>query len=193
MKRDSPAFFAVIGAATAIAGLARALPPKPGEVVYGDASASASADEAPPPIVSGRRPWVPDTATPDIPNGATPKPAKAEWATAPDAPDVRITQPGCRAQRLREWYRVSCPLLFAMLIGGNRNDVEFGKFFEQKDDFSPPKEVWVVFPARRGDSRYFQLYTWSKWAPGEPDAQLSESWLEGEPGPSITLQGVRWL
>ena len=49
----------------------------------------------------------------------------------------------------------------------------------------------VVFPARRGDRRAFQFLRWGKWGP-DPDALLTEQYLEGDTSPSISLQGVRW-
>ncbi len=141
-------------------------------------------------LVDGRKPWVPETDVEPPPETPSPRPSRDDWKTAPVAREVRVTQPGCQVQRLREWYRIHCKLLAIQLNAGSRDEVEFGKFTENPKD-SGPDEVWVVFPARRNVVRYFQLYTWGKWSPS-PDAQASVQWLDGDRLPLITVQGIRW-
>lgn len=186
-----------LAALAALAGGHLARAQGPGQNPYAparSASASASASmEAPPPlpVVSGHKLWVPRTDVSPLPTDPTPKPTRQEWATAPIAQEVRVTEPGCKVYRLREWYKIDCDHLAIQLVSGDRKDVEFGSFFSSKESISPSK-VWVVFPARRGDRRFFQFYTWSKWAPGSPDAHGSEQWLDGDPLPLITVQGLRY-
>jgi hypothetical protein len=142
-------------------------------------------------VVSGHKLWVPSQEVDPIPEQPTPRPTAAEWVSAPIAREARVTEPNCKVFRLREWYRIHCAHLAIQQVGGTREGVEFGKRFRYKEATSPD-EVWVVFPARRGDRRFFQLYTWSKWAPGFPDAHGSMQWLDGDPLPLITVQGLRW-
>jgi hypothetical protein len=160
----------------------------PAQVASASESPSASASAAP--SASNLR-SVPATDVDPIPAERSQRPAKGDWESAPLAAEARVTEPGCKVQRLREWYRIHCKHLFIQLVAGTREEVEFGGYKSVPDSFSHD-EVWAVFPARRGDRRLFQLYRWSKWAPGEPDAHGSEQWLEGDPLPLITVQGLRW-
>jgi hypothetical protein len=186
-----------LAALAALAGGHLARAQGPGQNPYaptGSASASGSASmEAPPPlpVVSGHKLWAPRTDVAPLPTEPTPKPTRQEWETAPIAQEVRVTEPYCKVYRLREWYKIHCSHLAIQLVSGDRKDVEFGSFFNSKESIAPA-QVWVVFPARRGDRRFFQFYTWSKWAPGSPDAHGSEQWVEGDPLPLITVQGLRY-
>lgn len=164
------------------------LPPE--AYASGSASASALPPEEQPKLVDGRKPWQPDLSSPPPPVEKSDEPTSSEWSKAPAARDVRITQPNCEVRRLREWYRVSCGHLGAELVSGARAGVAFHPTIN-KDGFT--EDVAIVFPARVGDRRIFQLYGWSKWAPGDPDAIVSEQWLEGDPRPLISIQGIRWL
>jgi len=177
-------------------GEAHAGPPKDRGKDYdhGAASASASASAAPPeppaPLVDGHHAWAP-TFDVAVPETASDPPAKDDWATAPAAGEVRVTDPFCRAQRLREWYRLTCKLGQRVeLISGRREGVSFGCFISARES-TFCDEVWVIFPARRGDSRSFDFLGWSKWGP-EPDAIATEQFLPGDPGPLISIQGIRW-
>jgi hypothetical protein len=181
-------------AALAAAGVAAAGPRQDPAQAYGSAAPSASATALPaepkPEIVAGHKPWAPtfDVAVPEAPSAA---PTKEEWAAAAPAPEVRVTQPGCEVKRVREWYRVNCTSEERIaLISGGREDVSFGCTRKTRDDIFC-QNVWVDFPARRGDRRSFELLTWGKWGPA-PDAVLTEQFLEGDPGPQISLQGARW-
>ena len=158
----------------------------------GSASGSASAlPPEDPPAASGKEPWIPRFDVPPIPDQPSAKPDKHAWKDAPIAREARVTEPGCEVRRIREWYRIECQNLAIQLNAGRREDVELGGFKESADDRAFSR-VWAIFPARRGDRRYFQIYRWAKWAPGDPDAQASEQWLEGDPLPLITVQGLRW-
>lgn len=118
-------------------------------------------------------------------------PTRDEWAKAPIAEDVRVTDPSCEAKRIREYYRLSCEFAQAIgLVSGPRDEIELGCPKETKDtDFC--EEAWVVFPVRKGDRRAFQFFTWSKWGP-TPDSVATAQWIEGDPAPMVTLQGIRW-
>lgn len=143
--------------------------------------AAAPADSAAP-AASGRPAYLPDLTQPPPPEARSPAPAKDEWASAPVAPEVRVTDPGCKVQRIREWYRFECNAAYASLVSGSREEVAFG----------PGREsyaAWIVLPARRGDARVLLFSTTSKWSI-VPDAIVSEQWLEGDPAPLITVTGV---
>lgn len=156
------------------------------------ASVSAPPLERQPAIEAGRKPWVPTPPQLPFPETKSDRPTKKEWITAPMANEVRRTQTDCKVQRIREWYRVGCEGHVAVsLVSGGRAGVDAGAIHLGDPDVSP-SEVWVVFPARRGDARVFQLFRWSKWAPGEADAIVSQQYLDGDPHPLITVQGIRW-
>lgn len=163
--------------------------PKPGSSGAPAASASAMPLENEAKVVDGHKPWAP-TLDVVLPETASPPPTKEEWASAPPAWDVRITDPSCKAQRLREWYRLSCGSgLFEMISGAHEN-VTFGCQKTTGDsDFCD--DAAVIFPARRGDSRAFELLTWGKWGP-QPDVTITEQFLEGDPYPMIAAHGLRW-
>lgn len=162
------------------------------------ASVSASASELPsadPPAASGSERWVPRFDVEPIPTDPSPRPSRADWKAAPVAREARVTDPGCRVQRIREWFRINCTALAIQLTAGTREGVEFGGTMERKPEPGEPRsfdDVWVVFPVKRGDRRVFQTYRWSRWSAGEPDAIASEQWLDGDPLPLITVQGIRW-
>jgi len=171
---------------------ASARPGVRGDEPKSDASAQLSAAlEAPAAsVVGGRKPWVPDRNVPPVPTEDSPVPTKQEWDASPVATEVRVTEPGCRAQRIREHYRIVCDRHAAIaLTSGTRKGVTFGEFRDSVDAFRP-SEVWVVFPARPGDRRFLQVFRQSKWGKAL-DAQISEVFLDGEPIPRITVQGRR--
>lgn len=168
---------------------------RPGPAPYASGAASAnpsvSAKPAEPDavLVDGHKPWAPtlDVVLPETPS---PAPTKEEWVKAPRAWDVRVTDPGCKAQRIREWYRLSCGSGPVEMISGSREGLTFNCSLSTVD-FPFCDEASVVFPARRGDSRAVQFLRWGKWGP-EPDAVMTEQFLEGDAYPQISLQGVRW-
>jgi hypothetical protein len=140
------------------------------------------AREGPAPQSSSQR-FVPDRAA-EAPKGdaKSPPPKKAEWATAPDATGVRITDPRCTAKRIREWYRVECADGYVSLLGGNREGIDLGAREE-------PYGAWFIFPARVGDARAAEFLFRAKWSIA-PDVIVSEQWLEGDPAPLITVIGI---
>lgn len=149
-------------------------------------SPSASADASPAEDAgsgdAGRPAYVPDLNQPPPPDEKSPAPASAEWASAPLAPEVRVTDPSCKARRLREWYRVECSAAHVSFVGGIRDGVDLGSS-------EASYTAWLTFPARRGDVRVVVFARLSKWSI-VPDAVLSEQWLEGDPAPLITVTGI---
>lgn len=176
-----------IGAALAVVySSARADPPyHPPGAPSAAASASASA-----PAASGsaaaeplsRPVYLPDFNQPLPPAEPSDAPSAADWLKAPTAPEVRVTDPGCTAKRLREWYRFECRGRHASLVAGEHKGVTVGY---NEGDYT----VWVIFPVRRGEVRVVLLARLSKWSIA-PNALVSEQWLEGDPAPLLTLTGI---
>lgn len=160
--------------------------PAPSASAYASATPSPSdlpPEEEPPVVAAGQRPpHVPNLEAPPPPEGESPKPTMDEWAAAPQADDVRITDPGCKAWRLREWYRVLCKDSEVSVVTGTKKDLSI---HASEDTW----EAAVVFPARRGDRRLLVFaFPW-KWGLVQ-DAILSEQWLEGDPRPLVTVTGI---
>ncbi|MEO5726371.1 MAG: hypothetical protein ABI134_22275 [Byssovorax sp.] len=167
--------------------------PRPGGSAAPVTSASASA-VAPPPekvadIVDGHKPWAP-TLDVVLPETASDPPTKADWASAPRAWDVRVTDPSCKAWRIREWYRFSCGSREIEMISGSNENVTFTCQKTGRDSDSC-EEAAIIFPMRRGDRRAVEFLGWGKWGP-EPDSILTAQFLEGDPHPLLSHQGLRW-
>lgn len=157
---------------------------------YGSAAPDAGAvDEDAP--VRGAVSGIPVFDRAPSPSERSAPPTREEWKAAPVADDVRVTDPSCKAYRIREYYRLSCDFAQAIgLVAGAREEVELGCPKESRDaDFC--EEAWVVFPMRIGDVRVFQFFGWSRWG-FTPDSVASAQWLEGDPAPMVTVQGIRW-
>jgi hypothetical protein len=158
------------------------------EPVYGDKKTPAEElatleREGPAPQSSTQR-FSPDRAAEAPPTDAKSKaPTKAEWASARDAAGARITDPKCRVQRVREWYRVGCDDGYVSFLGGSRDGVDVGA----RED---PYGAWFIFPARVGDVRAAEFLYRSKWSLAG-DVIVSEQWLPGDPAPLITVEGIR--
>lgn len=159
--------------------------PKAAPSAYAAASVSPSnlpPEEEAAPLASGQRPMhLPDLTVPPPPETPSEKPALSEWAKAPHAPEVRITDPGCKAQRIREWYRVNCRDEQVSVIAGKKTDLDIHQHVEEGAS--------VVFPARRGETRLLTFAFLWKWGFVQ-DAVLSVQWLEGDERPLITLVGI---
>ena len=162
------------GAAPGPSGSASALPPL----------------EPEPEAIDGGKPWVPALGV-AFPEGTSDAPSKEEWASAAAATEARVTDPGCKAQRVRAWYRVTCHFAQRIeLISGVRDGLSFGCTGKSSpDDFC--QEGSVTFQARRGDKRAVVVFTWSKYGP-EPDAIVTEQFLDGDPLPLVTVTGLHW-
>ncbi len=107
---------------------------------------------------------------------------------APDAGLARIGDPACSAKRVREWVRVACDRYESnvVLLAGTRDGVDFSMAHDK--DGNAGGIGWVTFPVRRGDRRAILFNRFSKWG-FQPDALVSEQWLEGDPGPIVVVTG----
>ncbi len=163
--------------------------PRPGGSAAPAASASAPPPEKEADIVDGHKPWAP-TLDVVLPEAASDPPTKADWASAPRAWEARVTDPSCKAWRIREWYRFSCGSREIEMISGSNENVTFtcqktGRESDLCDDAA------IIFPMRRGDLRAVEFLGLSKWGP-EPDSILTAQFLEGDPYPLLSHQGLRW-
>jgi hypothetical protein len=139
-------------------------------------------DEEPAPLAEGERPpHLPSFEGPLVPETTSEAPSRRDWLAAPNADDVRITDPSCKAQRIREWYRVACRDEHVSVIAGKKTDLEI--------DRSNPEGAAVIFPVRRGDTRLIAFAFFFKWGIVQ-DAILSVQWLDGDPRPLLTVIGV---
>jgi len=143
-------------------------------------------DEAsvPSPVVTVAEPPRLRTLADDPPTDArTPKPTAAEWKTAP-AVALSRQNADCKAQREREWLRITCPVhaLAAMdLLAGPSEGVSFERAVKGPDQA-------LVLPLRRGDRRVLQMVSvsWSKYSMDYDTVYaISEDWLEGAAGPTV--------
>jgi hypothetical protein len=140
----------------------------------------------PPPAAAVAAPRRAHTLEDDPPTDErTPAPTAAEWKTAPGVTLAR-EPPDCRAQRVREWLRISCTtsLVVAMdLLAGPREGVSF-------DHHPKGPEQAVVLPLRRGDRRVLQIVTgsWSKYTVEYDTAvSITEDWLDGAAAPTVVV------
>jgi hypothetical protein len=123
-----------------------------------------------------------------IPAERSPSPKLPEWT---GATRVRPTRRGaeaasCWVDLVREWARVKCSReTFAIsLLGGEVEGVAF--WIDQAT-----KEGVVLMPLRRGGKHVVQLWKAGTDRTGgfapQPALVLQEYWLEGAPGPVLTL------
>lgn len=135
----------------------------------------------------------PVAALADVPSRPlSSEPTEAEWASAIEEPLARPSTI-CEAHRVREWVRVRCRAqVEGELIGGSPEGV---RMFHSEEYVRPrdPRFYWssprrvddliVVFPTRPGDRRLIQGV--SGLARLDVGLMISESWLDGEPAPTI--------
>jgi hypothetical protein len=152
----------------------------------GTASAGAPGNDAPP-----------TRGMEDDPPGEekTPAPSLDEWKGATKIKIARADK-RCNAYRVREWVKVHCsfPAAGAALMAGNTDGVavwvDRSAMEIEKVAFTP-RGVDLIFPVRRGDARYFELYEWVAdymFPSGHAvSVAISEVWVEGEPAPVLTM------
>jgi hypothetical protein len=125
----------------------------------------------------------------------TPAPSLDEWKGAARIKIARADK-RCNAFRLREWVKIHCslPAAGAALMAGNPDGVAVWvdrSSMEIEQVAFKPRGVDVVFPVRRGDARYFEVFEWFAdymYPSGHVVAvSISESWVEGEPAPVLTM------
>ena len=139
---------------------------------------------------SAPAPSVPSATLEPPSDERSPVPTAAEWAAATELHASR-TSPrakACRLTRVREWLRVRCAVdTFAIsLLGGSNEGLSFW--------IGPPSEGRfgeVQMPLRRGDRRVVQLWGTKTDPAGVveivPSIVVQEAWVEGEPGPIVTV------
>jgi hypothetical protein len=141
----------------------------------------------PPPVATLSEP-VPERTLEDDPpsDERTPRPTATEWRVAASVQLSRL-EPRCKAQRVREWLRITCPArrLAAMeLLAGPREGVSF-------DYHVNGHEQSLELPLRRGDRRVLQIVevaSWSKYTVDYDTAfAISEEWLAGAEAPTVVV------
>lgn len=205
----------VLGSLVVAPGLAPAdLPPGPPPSPSPETSASAPpADASAPPEDAGADAAAAAPKLDDIKYFAleppkeekTPPPKAKEWAEAPETKLVRGSS-NCRVFRVREWIKINCTTVFgarADVVAGNGNDVYFSlregiDCSEGTDGESLCSTVTdMVFPLRRGDRRAIQISAviGGYGGPGlfryRASVFISETWLEDDPGPIVTITDAR--
>ena len=122
----------------------------------------------------------------------TPAPTGAEWKPIDPVALTASSQPGCNADRLREWVRIRCshlPTSVLAQLGGSREGVSL--FIDPPGSWVPPGGE-VMFPVRRGDRRVFEWSTFgdSYEGVGAPEVafRISESWAPGDAAPTILVR-----
>lgn len=131
----------------------------------------------------------------------SPSPSEDQWHDAPALALARADE-RCDAQQLREWVRIRCRVHAAevQLVGGSPEGVALSHseaYVRPRDPrlwWDRPElvdDVVVVMPLRPGDRRLVQaLFSgFVKWGGNDFDASLviSETWLEGQDAPTITV------
>jgi hypothetical protein len=125
----------------------------------------------------------------------TPNPTLDEWKTAAKLKLTRADK-RCNAYRVREWVKIHCsfPAAGAALMAGNPEGVAVWvdrTSMEIEQVAFKPRGVDIIFPVRRGDARYFELYEWfaEYMFPSAQfvTASVSACWVDGEPAPVISM------
>ena len=128
------------------------------------------------------------------------EPAEEAWT---DAEHIALSRPHprCSAKRIREWIRVHCRIHATEieLFGGSVEGVSL-QHSEQYTVYDPTSwwqpytktdDAIVTFPARPGDRRVIQLLgsLFVRWGGVDfyTKAVLSEVWLSGSDGPTLTI------
>jgi len=155
----------------------------------------------------GGAPAVRDVAYSQAPT-KTPRRVSSPLSAEPSAKEWQHAEPlalsrasdRCKAVRLQKWVQIRCNVYVTEveLIGGSAAGVSLR---HSKPYIQPPSHWWqhpeqtddavLTFPVQPGDRRLFQLVEsdFVRWGGVDLDVRLavSEHWLEGEPGPTITV------
>lgn len=125
----------------------------------------------------------------------TPAPTLDEWRSA-ERVKIARADGRCNAYRVREWLKVHCsfPAAGVAQMAGSSEGVAVWVDRTSMDIEQvafKPRGVDIIFPVRRGDARYFELFEWFAdymFPSGQfVSVSISEQWPEGEPGPIITM------
>jgi hypothetical protein len=160
---------------------ASTIEPSPEALPETPAVDAGTGDAAPPP--------PPPLADDPPPAEKTPRPARAEWKSAPFVGFARATDNRCKARRIREWVLVKCAIPNVdgfSLIAGTRDGVDF---WMNTMEFGS-SSITFEFPVRRGDRRVFQVNPLAGKYGSSPEVILSERWSEGDPAPLLTVSGA---
>jgi hypothetical protein len=145
----------------------------------------------------------------DVPRSRSPRPTAKEWEGADEDP---VGASGCVLALVREWARLRCgklddaaennatPFASVVLLAGKRGDESATIETLDRERISPQTRATLVMPLRPGDRRVVELNeiepggfgydpTPSRQVPG---LTLSETWLDGAPGPTLAIDdGLR--
>ena len=127
-------------------------------------------------------------------------PKPAEWKEAPRVRLSRVAERArdCRAYRVREWMKIHCDRLVAALrlLAGSTDGIALWIWEQpsgatESDFFNHGHGADVIFPARRGDRRIFQVIDidfgeYEGWGTG-PGVLIEERWPESAKSPEIAL------
>ncbi len=117
-----------------------------------------------------------------FPSEKSKAPSREEWKKAPVVSADRNTMhKRCKVFRVREWVRVECEGYFhsVSMIAGDHAEVDVGVIHDNSN-------VFLVFPIRKGQKRFFQVNSVSKWS-WFPSFYVSEHWLSSEDTPFISI------
>lgn len=130
----------------------------------------------------------------------SPRPSAREWR---EASSTTLTQVSgeraakCRAHRVREWLRVSCPELVTAavrLVGGEARNAYFHVEAEHAEKPGLPGAGEFVIALRPGEQRVVQFWSFGQGYDGPLTVMGSitfqESWLEGDTEPTLLLVDV---
>lgn len=144
---------------------------------------------------------TPEAATPAAkwvpPQEESKRPSEADWAKA-EPLALERSHRMCKAARIREWVRVQCkrsgrtgePYLGLRVVGGSHEDVRVA---DPAEGEKGKRDIAVVFPVHRGDRRVIEIVGtqelgWKSFTVYEElELVVSETWLDGDPAPSITV------
>lgn len=140
---------------------------------------------------------IPALADEAIPTESSPRPKADEWKTAKEVRMAYKPQGynACKTYLLREWVKVHCntTLTGMRLSAGNREGVLLWvvpKGFDTMFDDRQGGEL--IFPAKRGDRRVFELFElssagdWGGFATAI-HSTVEEAWLPDMKGPQVTM------
>jgi hypothetical protein len=134
-----------------------------------------------------------------IPTEKSPLPKLAEWETAKRV-EVHwnsAESKSCRALLVREWLKVKCEMSVGALWlhTGSEQGVAFWIQPAKESEMwmmDTPNGGEVILPLRPGDRRLIQFFARAHDScigfGTSPSVMVDETWLEGDPGPTVVLR-----